>query len=366
MKCTIGEADDVVDADGSRFLDFKQAQGRARDWFDQVRRGTPSAREFTVTDALDDYMESFRGKSVTATRSRVEAIIKPALGGHQVRELTRKIIGDWHQARAKSPARLRTSKRATAPNLRPVDTDEAQRKRRCTANRDLTVLKAALNRAAEHRDGLPIDSWRAVRPFPNVDRAKLRYLSDDETRRLVNGTPENFRPLVQAALLTGARYGEIRNLRARDFDAEAGVLYLTETKSGAPRVVYLEAEGALLFTRETAGKRPEDWIFPRSDGLRWGASQQARPLIEACEKAKLERTTFHDLRRTYGARLAVKGVPMAVIAEALGHADERITRKHYAHLSPSYVADTIRQTVAGLGIVTSDNVRPLRRTGRHG
>jgi hypothetical protein len=52
----------------------------------------------------------------------------------------------------------------------------------------------------------------------------------------------------------------------------------------------------------------------------------------------------------------VKGVPIAVIAEALGHADERITRKHYAHLSPSYVADTVRANVAGLGIVSSSNL----------
>ena len=47
---------------------------------------------------------------------------------------------------------------------------------------------------------------------------------------------------------------------------------------------------------------------------------------------------------------------MAVIAEALGHADERITRKHYAHLSKSYVADTVREAVAGLGIVAESNV----------
>jgi prephenate dehydratase len=42
---------------------------------------------------------------------------------------------------------------------------------------------------------------------------------------------------------------------------------------------------------------------------------------------------------------------MAVIAEALGHADERITRRHYAHLAPSYVATTIRAGAAGLKIV---------------
>ena len=70
----------------------------------------------------------------------------------------------------------------------------------------------------------------------------------------------------------------------------------------------------------------------------------------ACDAAELDSTAFHDLRRTYGARLARKGVPMAVIAEALGHADERTTRKHYAHLAPSYLADTIRGAAAGLGI----------------
>ncbi len=76
----------------------------------------------------------------------------------------------------------------------------------------------------------------------------------------------------------------------------------------------------------------------------------------ACTKAKLAPTGFHDLRRTYGARMALRGVPMAVIAEALGHADERITRRHYAHLSKSYVADAVRNAVAGLGIVGEVNV----------
>ena len=356
LKRTLGEADDYAEADGERFLDFRQAQNAARAWFDEMALGTREKGSFTIADALDEYMKSFRGKSVAATRSRADAIIKPELGGLEVRELTRRMIAEWHEQRAAAPARLRTSSKARTPNLRLAEGDEAIRKRRSTANRDLTVLKAALNRAAERRDGLPVDAWRAVRPFPKVDRAKLRYLSDEETRRLVNATPTNFRSLVQAALLTGARYGELRSVRAADFHAGSGVLILSDTKSGVPRPVYLEEEGLRLFTRAAAGKRPDQWIFPRPDGGRWGASQQARPLAEACEQAGLEPTTFHDLRRTYGARLAIKGVPMAVIAEALGHADERITRKHYAHLSPSYVAETVRANASGLGIVSDDNV----------
>lgn len=359
LKRTLAQADDYAEADGERFLDFRQAQDAARAWFEKIALGHRENTSFTVGDALDEYMRSFRGKSVAATRSRVEAIIKPELGAVEVRELTRKTIGDWHELRAASPARLRTSRRAKTPNLRLVEGDEAIRKRRSTANRDLTVLKAALNRAAERRDGLPVDAWRAVRPFPKVDRAKLRYLNDGEVRRLVNATPAYFRSLVQAALLTGARYGELRSIRTADFHPDSGVLILTNTKSGVPRPVYLEQEGVRLFTRAIAGKRRDEWIFARSDGSRWGPSQQARPLAEACTQAGLEPTTFHDLRRTYGARLAIKGVPMAVIAEALGHADERITRKHYAHLSPSYVADTVRSNVSGLGIVADDNVVQL-------
>lgn len=61
--------------------------------------------------------------------------------------------------------------------------------------------------------------------------------------------------------------------------------------------------------------------------------------------------------------MALKGVPMAVIAQALGHADERITRRHYAHLSKSYVAETVRGAVIGLGIVESSNVVPIQAAG---
>ena len=366
LKRTLGEADDLADADGVQFLDFRQAQDRARAWFEELASGGISRTSYTVGDALDDYMKTFRGKSVSATRSRIEAIIKPALGTIQVRALTRKDISDWHANRAASPARLRTSKRADTPNFRPIMGEDGIRKRRSTANRDLTVLKAALNRAAVDREGLPVDAWRSVRPFPNVDRAKLRYLNDDEARRLVNATSAEFRPMVQAALLTGARYGELRNAKVKDFDAASGVLWLRETKSGTPRVAYLEEEGVRLLTRACAGKELAAWIFSRADSQQWGASHQARPLAEAGRNAKLEPTTFHDLRRTYGARLATKGVPMAVIAEALGHADERITRRHYAHLSPSYVADTVRQTVVGLGIVERDNVVALLDSSLNG
>ena len=57
----------------------------------------------------------------------------------------------------------------------------------------------------------------------------------------------------------------------------------------------------------------------------------------------------------------MRGVPMGVIAAQLGHADTRMTEKHYAHLAPSYVADTIRAQFPTLGIVGESNVVRVRR-----
>ena len=362
QETTIAEADDSADADGTLILDFRQAQDAARKWFGGLERnGGRRTSAYTVADALDDYLAGFQGKDLANTRRRIEAMIRPTMGAHEVAKLTTKQIADWLLALANAPARLRTAKGATQNVRVTADTDDARRGRRSSANRVLTILKAALNCA--YRDGrVPADdAWRRVKPFAKADASKLRYLADDEARRLVNGCDAAFRPLVQAALLTGARYSELAGLEARDFDKQSQTVWLRETKAGVARAVYLEGEGVNLFAQATVSKAAGDLIFPRPDGKRWGPSQQARPLALACTVAKLEPTGFHDLRRTYGARLALRGVPMAVIAEALGHADERITRRHYAHLSKSYVADTVRAAMEGLGIVTKGNVVAITR-----
>ena len=352
QEATIGEADDYADSDGSKILSFKQAQETARRWFADIGQNDyPSSRPYFVTDALDDYLESFAGKDLENTRRRIEAIIRPQIGGHDTAKLTAKIIMDWHLALANAPARLRTAPGAAQNYRLTADTADARRSRRSSANRILTILKAALNVAYRNEKIADDNAWRRVRPFAKADAPRLRSLGDDESRRLVSACNANFRPMVMAALLTGARYSELAALEVRDFDTQSKSLWLRDTKSGTPRAVYLEGEGYQLVSEAIVGKSRTELIFPRPDGKRWGAAHQMRPMQAACKAAGLEPVGFHDLRRTYGARLARKGVPMAVIAEALGHADERITRKHYAHLAPSYVAQTIREAAAGLGIV---------------
>lgn len=359
-KTTLGEADDNADADGVKVLDYRQAQDRAREWLVTVEGGGAIKAKFTVGDALDEYIAVFAGKDLVNTKRRIEQFIRPALGTVRLSRLTAGQVRGFLQGRANAAARLRT-RRGAEQKHRPLDDAEARRKRRATANRDLTVLKAALN-LAYHNGRIATDqAWRSVKSFKGVDAPRQRYLTDAEARRLVNAASVEFRPIVQAALLTGARWGELRSIKVGDVDLEAGTVRLTDTKAGTARDCYLEAEGLALFTQQAAGRARGDYVFPGPDGRRWSDATQIRRMVDASAVAKLDPpATFHDLRRSYGARLARAGVPMSVIAEALGHADERITRKHYAHLSPSYVSATVREHAAGMGIVEPSKVAAIR------
>jgi integrase len=55
----------------------------------------------------------------------------------------------------------------------------------------------------------------------------------------------------------------------------------------------------------------------------------------------------------------IVGVPLQIVAANLGHVDTRMTEKHYAHLSPSHIAEVIRAAMPKLGIVTRTNVVTL-------
>jgi integrase len=390
-QASLAHADtDKVKADGVSILDFRQAQTQARDWIGRhhrVKAGLepepPSAplRPYTVADATTDYLTDYGargGKGVSHTRTSIGAHIVPTLGSVPVARLTRDQVKRWHHALASSPARVR-SKAGAVPQHREASADpEAQRRRRSTANRVLTILKAALNHArSEGKVGCPADAWATVKPYRETDQPKIRYLLDDEAARLVNACPRDFRELVLAALLTGARYGELARMTAGDFDPQAGTVTIAASKGGKPRHIFLTDEGRSLFGQLAVGCSVTARLFERmavaNQATRsapaelrqapWGKSDQFRLMREACVAAKIEPAIgFHVLRHTYASRLATRGVPTLVIAAQLGHSDTRMTERHYAHLSPTYVAETVRNAFGNLGIAEhSTVVRPLRR-----
>jgi integrase len=364
----LGAADDARDADGLTVFDFGQAQAKARAWFHQKAREQAGDiavldRPYTVADALADYRADYLrrgGKAVDRLDASAAAWIGQELGSIELTKLIRSRIVAWHQKIAETPPRLRTKPGAQQRYREADGSAEAMRRRRSTANRVLTILKAALNHA--HREGkcTSDDGWRAVQAFRGADAARLHYLSDAEARRLSNACQADFRALVNTALLTGCRYGELAAMTVGDFNPDAGTLWVRASKGGKPRHVVITEEGCNFLAGLAVGKPGNARLLLRNNGRAWGKSEQQRPLAAACVAARIDPPiNFHGLRHTYASRLAMKGAPLAVIAAQLGHSDTRMVEKHYGHLAPSYVAETVRNAFGSLGLVEPSNVVPL-------
>ncbi|MDD5434405.1 MAG: site-specific integrase [Nitrospira sp.] len=357
---TLAETDDFRDSNGVDVLTYFEAQDKARHYADEcVYRekniGTPG-KPITINDAIEKYLSWYRihKKAYKETENAINTHILPVFGGMLISEITTKEIRKWHEELALKSAQLRSGKGGR--NLKAViDNADGLRKRKATANRILTVLKALLNHA--WHEGLAVSdaAWRPVKPFHNVDAPKIRHITEEEATRLINCCKPDIKTLVLGALHTGGRYGELTAMKCNDYNPESGTVYFSETKNGKPRHVPITEEGQGFFETITAGRPGDDVLFKRANGEPWGKSGASRPVKDACKLAKIvPAISFHILRHSYASLLAMKGVPLQVIAEVIGHSDTRITSKHYAHLSPNFVADTIRANLPGFGAEKSN------------
>jgi hypothetical protein len=146
-----------------------------------------------------------------------------------------------------------------------------------------------------------------------VDAARIRYLTVSEAKRLINGCGPDFKPLVQAALQTGARYGELIRLEVHDFNPDAGTLAVRQSKSGKPRHIVLTDEGVALFRELSAGRNGNEPLIRRANGLPFRRNDQALPMMEAVKRAKITPPiSFHGLRHTWASLAVMNGVPPMV------------------------------------------------------
>jgi integrase len=363
----IGTADDYADADGAVVLDYRQAQAQVRvRLLQRSSLGAAASKgPLTVRVACESYLDFLEAhrKSAADTRYRFNAFVYPELGDLEVAALKPEYLRAWLMALAKAPARLRTA-RGKAQQHRHGKGSEFLRCRQVSANRIRTILFAALNLA--YRDGKVVSdaAWRQVKPFRGVDAARVRYLTIAEAQRLTNAAELDFRRLVQAALQTGARYGELGRLQVHDFNPDAGTLQVRTSKSGKPRHIVLTEEGIAFFIRLTAGRPGGELLLRKDDGTGWGKSHQDVRMREACRHAGITPpASIHVLRHTWASLAVMQGVPLMVVARNLGHRDTRMVELHYGHLSPSFIADAIRAGAPRFGVAIDPTVTPLGRRG---
>ena len=342
----IGVADDFSDADGTIILSFAQAQDKARTRM--VRRAQSAngtTYPLTVRASVKAYLEFLEahGKSAVDARHRANAHICPKLGYLEVASLTPTVLRKWLANLAKAMPRARTKPGKPQQHRTFDGSEDAIRRRKSSANRTWTILRASLNHA--FRDDLVASdaAWRKVKSFKDVDAARVIYLTVEQARRFVNAADSEFRPLAQAALQTGCRYSELARLEVADFNPDSGTLAIRRSKSGKARHVVLTDEGAIFFQQLTAGRAGSEIMLRKANGEVWRASHQLRPTAQACMHAKIDPPiSFHALRHTWASHAVMNGVPLLVVAKNLGHADTRMVEKHYGHLAPSYVSDAIR------------------------
>jgi integrase len=371
----LGRADDGADADGVTVLSYEQAQTKAKT---MVALPTTEQGPLTVRQAWQRYVAAKRneGRSTVDLVSRGNCHILPSLGDLYVERLTVDQLRLWLATLARTPVQMRSSRGRPNYKAAPVN-DEQLRARKVSANRVLTMLKAALNFAYDDKLIDNRDAWgRRLKPFDNVAAARIRFLAVDEARRLINACDPEFRPLVQAALETGCRYSELTRLTVADFHIaqqrngrkeliEVGTIAVRQSKTGKPRYVTLTPHGADFFRRHCLGRGGHELVFSHDGGRPWNRSEQGRPMQEACERARITpRVGFHGLRHTWASLAVMNGVPLLVVAKNLGHRDTRMVEHHYGHLAPSFIVDAIHAGAPVYGVNTDSTVVPLHQKAK--
>lgn len=364
LKQRIGTPDDHQAADGEVVLSYRQAVMRATGLQLEARVQQPRhlSDGLTLNTVLDDYLaEHLAGRGSEAnTRQSLRLHVRAGIGQKLVTALDAPALRAWHKALAATPparrkqdpaklaARLKAKRHrrpseADPANVYDMDDPANVRARRSTANRVLSIVKAALN-FAWRDDRLPADLpayWMKVAPFPLGEDPVPRMLERDEIARLLQTAPADLRDLLLGALMTGARYGDLCALRVRDYLADDGMVRISVSKTGRTLLQPVTAEGVHLFDRLTSGRAADALIFLRANGTPWGPGDARRPMREAVTAAGLEDVTFKTTRATYGKLLLLATRDLEIVAKALGHADSRITRKHYAQYLPSEVAQAV-------------------------
>ncbi len=211
-----------------------------------------------------------------------------------------------------------------------------------TANRYMTVLS--------HLFTVAMNEWELIENHPmnklsklKEPRGRVRFLDDNERKKLLDACRQSkhtaLYTIVVLALSTGARRGEITNLRWADVDFKRKVITLHETKNGERRILPLAGHAYECMAQHEKIRRIDtDFVFPATNPKLTTNFQFYWD--KAVEDAEIKDFRFHDLRHSAASYLAMNGASLAEIAEVLGHKTLQMV-KRYAHLSEAHTSKVV-------------------------
>jgi integrase len=195
-------------------------------------------------------------------------------------------------------------------------------------------------------------------------RRKQPVWSDDDIAALIDASerlanqPESrydYGALIRVAAYTGLRLGELLGLQWQDVDLTENVLRVErqwtrageygppKTKAGVRTVPLIPATTKCLRELKLRSDFSQDMhpVFASKNGKPLGHRNVTRRGFEpAAEAAKLD-ATFHGLRHAYGSKLVAKAVPLAKVAEVMGHESAAITLAIYTHVYDAAGSDAV-------------------------
>jgi integrase len=211
-----------------------------------------------------------------------------------------------------------------------------------TVNIELRSLKSFFNTLKRwemiHKD--PCEGVALVR-FPEQPP---RYLPKDEIPVLIDAIQEQWlKDIVLFALMSGARLGEILNLRWEDVDlpnrtARIQSRHAYRVKGGKVRTVPLNVTlTEILSSRATR----EGIVFTGKRGKQVDSNYVSQKFREIVRSLGFDRGIhFHSLRHTFASLLVKSGVSLYKVQKLLGHSSSRVTEM-YAYLQPSEMHDVV-------------------------
>jgi integrase len=205
-------------------------------------------------------------------------------------------------------------------------TKHGQKRSPATVNRHLSALSKIFS-LAEDAELIESNPCKRVRMF-QLDNQRMRVLSADEEVRLFSELGENelVKQIVQTALHTGMRRGEIFNLQWNDVDFSRGFIQVRLSKSNKKRLVPMNATVQSLLG---SLNRTSEFVFP-SPKTNGRLNQIKTSFRKAVNRAGLADFRFHDLRHTAASRMAEAGASPFTLMKILGHSDIRMTSR-YTH-----------------------------------
>lgn len=283
--------------------------------------GEVRAKVETVADACKAYAV---GRPEAEARFKRYVYADP-LAKVKLAKLRRRHLREWRDRLEAIPALVSRNK----------DGERSTRDRASsTVNRDMAVLRAALSKFLSPGAPNSEAAWQeALKPVPNANGRRTRYLDRAERRKLVENASAEAEPFVRALCLLPLRPGALAGLNAGDFDKRTSELTIGKDKNGKPRRIQVPSEAGKLLSGQAKNKLPSAPLFMRANGKRWDKNSWKLPIAAAVKAAELPAdATAYTLRHSTITDLVSAGLPLLTIAQISGTSAEMIER-HYGHLA---------------------------------